>query len=191
MLDCGIVRASLGHALIQSVNSVRNVDSVHDRGPLRQADLPVLPLAQGDPLRVETVRDQLGHCGLHVSLVRHGQIHLPVHSELRQGLSARPTWPNEPVTHLPRDGDGPEFPVSLGYGAAYGSPLGADGEAVGNVLHVAASDDGSFGGEECGAHGELAVGTVGVLTSGEAGVDEPLHLLVWKKKKNLLICFHR
>lgn len=96
----------------------------------RGVTLPILSLAQGYPLGVETIRDQLCYRRLHVSLVWHGQIYLPVQSKLRQGLPARPAWPNEPLSHVSSDGDSAEFPVSLGCCSADGSPLGADGEAI-------------------------------------------------------------
>ncbi|MPC22181.1 hypothetical protein E2C01_015190 [Portunus trituberculatus] len=127
--------------------------------------LPFLPLPQGDPLGTETVWDQPGHRGLHVPLVRRGQVHLPVQAELHQGLSARPARPNKPGAHFRRDGDGTELPLTLGHGATHGCPLSTYSEAVGYVLHIAACDGGAVFGEESSSHLELAVRTIGIASS--------------------------
>ncbi len=39
------------------------------------------------------------------------------------------------------DGEGFELPVACGYGGGYGCSLGAEGEAIGCVFHVAAGKD--------------------------------------------------
>ena len=59
------------------------------------------------------------------------------------------------LTAASDDGDGLEATVAGGDGRCKGGPFRAEGETVGRVLDIAAGNNFSCSGEECGADGEF------------------------------------
>ncbi len=66
-----------------------------------------------------------------------------------------------------RDGADSDLWAVEADGGGDGSLFGADCEAVGGVFHVAAGDDSTVGEQDGGAHAEVAVGGVGVVSDGD------------------------
>ena len=75
------------------------------------------------------------------------------------------------------DGDGDDLLVPRGDGRADGDALGADRQAVGGVLDVAAGEDFAVGGEDRGADLEFRVGGVGVAADCEGGLAQRIVLV--------------
>ena len=90
--------------------------------------------------------------------------HLHCGAEFAENLSAGAAWG---VAAAGGDGDGDDLLVPRGDGATDGDALGADRQAVGGVLDVAAGEDFAIGGEHGGADLEFGVGSVGVPTNSE------------------------
>lgn len=74
------------------------------------------------------------------------------------------------------DGDGLELLVALGDGLAEGDALGARADGVGGVLDVGAGDEVAPGGEDGGAHAELAVRAVRCRLGRHAALVQPPEL---------------
>ena len=109
--------------------------------------------------RVERQRQQVAQPVAPLLGAQVREDHLEVAAELPQDLAARAARRRR-VGGVGHHGDAPEAAVALGERLEHRHALGADGQAVGGVLDVAAGDDGAVGGLERGA--DLEVRVVGV-----------------------------
>lgn len=145
-------------------------------------------LSECNPFRIKTVRKQFADGGLHVNLVGHSQVNLPVQSELCQSLAARAARAHEPLPHLCTDGDCPELPVTLGDGTANGGPFGANRQSIRNILDVTPFNDLSRVRQKGCSYRKLAVWAVRVLAGPETGVYQLLQFRICQILFHLRCC---
>lgn len=140
-------------------------------------------LSECNPFRIKTVWQKFSDGGLHVNLVRHSQVNLPVETELCQSLTARTARAHEPLPHLCADGDCTELAVTLGDSTANGGPFGADSQSIRKILDVTPFNNLSRVSQKGCTNRKLAVWTVRVLAGPETGVYQLLQLRICEGRK--------
>jgi hypothetical protein len=111
---------------------------------------------------VKRLREEFAHLQDFGFAFEVGQDHRNVPAKFPDELAASAAGWSEGVG-ISDDGDGVKAALAFADGFKYGGAFGADGQAVGGVFDVAATEDTAGRGTKCGAYTEVGVGSVSVF----------------------------